>query len=83
MAGGGDTQVHGPAGVAHDPDRVVDVSPIARIEGVQVVLDASDQLPQSGDLGVGGHRLQAGPFLHVGGGAQPFPVGQQGVEVVA
>jgi hypothetical protein len=49
--------VHGLAGVAHDLDGLLDLSPVVLVEGVEVVFDAADQLPQSRDFGVRRYRL--------------------------
>ena len=48
---------------------------------VEVASDLADQAADAGDLLVGGRGLGAGPVVDVDGGAQPFPVAQQVVEV--
>ena len=68
---------------ADDLDGLGDLAPVGVAELVQVVFGPADELPQPGDLLVGGHGLGSGPVVEVAGGADAFPGAQQGVEVVA
>jgi hypothetical protein len=69
------------AGAAQHRDCLGDLAAVVLVEGVQVGLDAADQLPHPSDLllrwGCGG----AGPVLQVGGGQDAFAVGQQLLQV--
>jgi hypothetical protein len=69
------------AGLADHADRVGDQSLVLFGEPADVGLDAADQVPQLADLLLARGELVFGPVLQVGGGADPFPVGEQLLQV--
>ena len=71
------------AGRADHLDGLGDLAPVGFLELAEVVFGSADELPQPGDLFVGGHGLGFGPLVVVLGGPDAFAGSQQGVEVVA
>lgn len=75
--------MNGLPGGSDDGDRVEDVVALGRVEVVQVLFDAVDERPDAGDFGGAGFGLGAGLVIELGGGADPFAVGEELVEVAA
>src|SRR5260370_5776513 len=69
------------AGLADHGDCVGDQGLVLLGKVLDVGLDAADQLPQLGDLFLARGELGFGPVLKVGGGLDPFPVGEQLLQV--
>lgn len=68
--------------LAHHRDSVVDAGSFGLVEPGDAAADAADQLPDPGDLFLGGGGVGAGPLVDpVKRGGQPFAGAQQVVEV--
>jgi len=67
--------------LADDGDGLVDAGPVGRVQAGDVAFDAADELPDDGDLLVGGCCLVACPGVDAGGGGEPFAGAEQIIEV--
>jgi hypothetical protein len=63
--------------LADDGDGLVDAGPVSRGEAGDVAFDAADELPDDGDLLVGGGCLVACPGVDAGDGGEPFAGAEQ------
>jgi hypothetical protein len=66
---------------ADDGDGLVDAGAVVRAQAGDVAFDAADELPDDGDLLIGGCRLVACPCVDAGGGGEPFAGAEQVIEV--
>ncbi|GFG66621.1 hypothetical protein MKUB_41110 [Mycobacterium kubicae] len=65
---------HDAAVSAHDGDGLLKLLSLFGFEFAEPVSDLVDQAADAADFLLGGHRLDAGPVIEVGGGEQAFPV---------
>jgi hypothetical protein len=67
---------------AHHRDGFVDLGALSVVKASDVALDLSDQVPDPGDLLLGGGGVGTGPFVDTAnGGGQSFPRPEQVLEV--
>ena len=72
----------GGAVTAHHRDGFVDLGALSVVKAGDVALDPGDQVPDPGDLLLGGGGVGTGPFIDAAdGGGQPFPGAEQVLEV--
>jgi hypothetical protein len=67
--------------LADDGDGLVDAGPVVRAQAGDVAFDPADELPDDGDLLVGGCCLVTCPGVEAGGGGKPFAGAEQVIEV--
>src|SRR6266851_1843373 len=63
--------------LADDGDGLVDAGPVSRGEVGDIAFDAADELPDDGDLLVGGGCLVACPGVDAGDSGEPFAGAEQ------
>ena len=72
----------GGAVTAHYRDGFVDLGALSVVKAGDVALDLGDQVPDPGDLLLGGGGVGTGPFIDAAdGGGQSFPRSEQVLEV--